>query len=520
MTEAALDMRSTLLTARRRWKAVAALVGVGIALGVLLTLVATPTYVSRSLVLLPTAPVDAQGKSVRSIGTQALVASSAGVLTQVGQRFSPPVSPAALQKRIDTIGLSDDVVEITAEAGTAPDAKLLADAVAEEYVAVSNTASTEQADAAISVLQAHATYLQGRVQQLEGEIATGTARLAASDPRSTDGVRQGALLDSMRFEQVDASRQLATVNTRIADARLMADLNNRGTRVLQPGEMPTGKTSPRPVFDIGGGALIGLAAAAILVFVLDRNDGRARRRVDVAEALGAPVLASLATPRRTGAARYRDVLERWQPNAVESLALRSAFERLEIGDPDSPVDLVVLTLPGDRVAPMAAARVAAFAATAGTGTALIVASADQSVAELRTACGMSDDEHVRPRLAAYDLVVGVDADNIAEADLTIQVVVARPGRLRIPVSDRPTVTTLALSSGFASADRLAATALECVDADHPLQGVFLVNADPSDGSSGHVEPVARSERPAARTWTNVRDLPAMHPRDLGREAAP
>ena len=513
MTESPLDLRTMLGTARRRWAAIAGLLAAGIVGGVLATLLTAPAYESRALVLLPASPVDASGQPLRDIKSEVLLARSNDALARAGQHFSPPVAASVLRRHVSTRALSDDIVEVRAEGGTAAAAKLLADSVAQEYVALSAGASGDQADSTIAVLQSHATELENRVRQLESDIASGVARLAGIDQRSAEGARQGALIDSMRSEQVDASRQLASVNTRIAEARLSAELRSHGTRVLQSGEKPGSPIRPRPLLLVGGGGLIGLLLGGVLVLVLDRNDGRLRRRDEIARAAAAPVIASLVVPPRFGAARLRSVLQEWQPNATERLAYRRAVEKLDIPEEEPRVNLVLVVLPGDRPATMVPVQLAAFAAGDGTATALVVASGDQTLSDLRTACGLSLDDSVRPGLAVFDMVVGSDTGEVAAAELTIHVVVARPGRLRVPASDRSTFTMLAVSSAFASADMLAAAAVQCLEAGYSIQGVFVVNPDPGDVTTGAVEPAFRPGRPAPPVRTNVHDLPALHARD-------
>lgn len=521
MTELPLDLRSTLGTAKRRWTAIVALLAAGLGGGALATFLTAPTYASRALVLLPASPVDSAGRPLRDITSEVLLARSADVLARAGQHFSPPVAAVSLRRHVSTRALSQDIVEVRGEGGTGAGAKLLADGVAKEYVALSNGASSEEADSTISVLQSHATYLQERVQQLESDIATSTAQLARADQRSVDSVRQAALIDAMRTEQVDASRQLASVNTRIAEARLSAELKSRGTRVLQQGEVPRKPVRPRPVLIIGGGGIAGLLLGGILVLALDRTDGRLRRRDEIARAAGAPVVASLIAPARLGAARLRAVLQEWQPNAPERLAFRAALDKFDVGEEHPQANVVVVVLAGDRTAPVVAAQMAAFAATTGTSTALVVASGDQTLSDLRTACGLALDDTVRPGLAVFDMVVGSEAGEVAAAELTIHVVVSRPGRLRVPASDRPTITVLVVTAAYTSADVLAATALQCVEAGHPIQGVLVVNPDPGDVTTGAAEPAFRSGRPPPAARTNVRDLPAAHARDgrEGRDAA-
>jgi hypothetical protein len=48
------------------------------------------------------------------------------------------------------------------------------------------------------------------------------------------------------------------------------------------------------------------------------------------------------------------------------------------------------------------------------------------------------------------------------------------------------VSLLAVSAGFATAESLARVALAASETGHPLDGVVMVNADPSDSTAGVV----------------------------------
>jgi capsular polysaccharide biosynthesis protein len=488
VTEQALDLWHILHGVRRRWRVAIGLLVVGLSTGVLLTWFQAPAYVARSLVLLP--PVmDQKGNPVGRIETETLIVRSAEILDRAGKTFRPPVTSRALRDRISAQGLTPDVLEVRAEAGRPVDAKRLADAVVNEYVAYSNRSSTAEASANIALLQGQAHDLEQRVRDLESDILATTARLAGLDQSSAEGLRQAALLDSMRSAQAEASRQLAIANGRLADARL-SDFGRRGTRVLQPAEVPKEASRPRPFWNIGASGLIGLVAGTVLALALDRNDGRLRRREAIAAAVGAPVVASLNVPRRVSAAKCRVLVGRWQPSPVEALALRQAFYRIGVADGPPPVNVVIVTLPGDRVAPLIALQLAAFAAVYQTSTAILIASAHATTAELRSLCS---SRPARPYLSMHDATKSVDAVPLHAVDLSITIVVPGDGSLKLPTLGRRTLTALAVSSGFGTPEALAAAALACGDAVHPIRGVFVANPDPGDRTTGWTGVAARRD---------------------------
>ncbi len=509
MTEESLDLRRTLAVLRRRSLAVLALFAVGLTCGVAAILLQPLRYVARSGVLLPPSAQDAQGRPLRNIETQVSIAGSAEILGRAGRALRPPASPTALRRRVDVRAVSVDILEIRAEAATPRDAALLANAIANEYVAYSSDASSDLAGTSVALLQDQAARLEERIRQLDADIADNTARLARLNPLSPEAARQAVLLDSLRVSQVDASRQLSSINSRIADARLEAELTRRGLRVLEPATRPRHPSRPRLVLSAGVGGTAGLLAGAVLALVLERGDHRLRRRDEIADAVGAPVLASLAVGPRKRVKEYGDLLTRWLPSAVETLAMRQAFARMGVADEEPPTNVIVVTLPGDRAALSLAVELAASAVSFGTPTALVVATAHAAVRELRSACAVvtRGDGEARPHLWVYGAIAGVEASDLARVELTVTIVVADDGPSALPVWGRQTYTALAVSSGFATAETLASTALAWLDSGHPVGGILVANPEPADptiGQLGLTSRVSSDGRMARR--------PREHPR--------
>lgn len=488
VNEQPLDLGRVLRTLRRRWRWLGGLIAVGVAYGTLLTLIQSPVYKARSLVLLPPSATDPQGRPLRSMETEAAIAKSAEILQAAGATFDPPLSARTLRDKVETQVLSADILRVDVEAGRARAAKELADAVANAYVSYSNGAAAVQADSRVAVLQAQGVDLDRRIRELETEINAGIVKLSGLDQRSAEAARQVALLDAMRTEQVEASRQLSTVNGRIADVKLSAQLSSRGTRVLQTADMPSRAAQPRPLFNIGGAGVVGMLAGVVIALAFDRNDGRLRRRGDIARAVGAPVVASLSVPRRKREARCRALLDLWQPNVVEALALRQAFTRLGVADEQPPANVLVVTLPGDPAGPLLALEMGAFAASMATSTAVVIASDDRSTAEVRTACAAARNSPVRPRLWVHDLTSATDSVDLRHADLSLAVVVSDGKALTAPTWGRRTLAALVVTAGHATPEELAAAALACADSGHPVRGVVVANPDANDRTSGLLRP--------------------------------
>jgi hypothetical protein len=214
--------------------------------------------------------------------------------------------------------------------------------------------------------------------------------------------------------------------------------------------------------------------------------------------VSAPVLASLETPRRISARSCRAMLEGWEPRPLQSWGLRQACTQLGVLRDGERATVVVVGLPDDVAGPLVAAQLAIFGASTRVQTALVVTTQHPTAAHLRAACHKGKRAtDLRPYLSTRTDAAGAGhgdggGDGKREAALTIMLVIADADLSTIP---HGATTTLAVSAGFASADTLAATALACQDAGHPVEGVLLANPDPADVTSGGLPP-APSALPA------------------------
>ncbi len=487
MTEQhALNMRRTLRAIGRRWRPLVGLLAGGVAAGLLVTVLEPTVFEARSGVLFPPSAVDDRGNALRDMRTEAHVATSVEILERAGRALDPPVTAEMLRRRIEVQALSSDILEVRAEDNSAAGAVSAADTVAREYVAYSNSATSVEADTTIALLQEQAAELDQRIRRLAAEIAASTARLVGIDPRSAEALRLTAQIDSLRSEEVDASRELSTINNRMAEARLNAQLSRRGTRVLEA-TTPEDPSRPRPAWNLGVGGLAGLIAGALVALGLDQGNPRLRRRDELADAAGAPVLASLRVPRRSSARKCRALLEGWKPSVAENLALQQAFRQLGTAEDEPTRTIVVVVLPGDRRSTLLAIHLAAFAAITGRATSFVVASQHRTVSSLRRACAAraGPGETIRPNLRIYG-ATSVPEQDLQPSDLTIVVLVAEPGPLVVPTGNGQTATVLGVSSGFPTPETLGSVAAACLDAGYPAIGILVANADAGDPTTGRL----------------------------------
>lgn len=477
MTETIFDLRGAIRAIYRRRLVVVSLMLLGAVGGMTLTRLIKPAFAAHAQVLLPPAARNAQGLPLRDPATEALVATNREVLERAGMRLTPPLGAAVLRERTSAKAVSLDVVDIQAKGESAADAAVVANAVAEEYADYANTTLAAESEARIKDLEDQRAGLQAQLSDVETRIAAANAAVGNLPLGSGPQLSAIALGDSLRGEQSQFKALINGLSTRIGDARLDAELNRRGTRVLDQASAPR-RTGVRPVIVTAALGMLGLVVGILVALGLAQGDKRLRRRRDVAEAVGAPILASLRVRRRRPG-RAKELLAGWLPTGIEQSVLRNGFGQLGPGASDRiPPQVLVVTLAGDSTGFLLGCRLAVFAARSGAPTALAI---DNGAGRR---LGLHEGTHATcPNLSIHliDEEGGVVADR---GRLVITVVEVEPGPIIAPDVPVGTVTVLALSAGFATLDVLSSTAAACAEARFPLRGIFLANPDPSDGTTG------------------------------------
>lgn len=492
MNEQVLDLRVVGAGVAKRWLVIVAFLIGGTGTGLGLAMAQAPTYETGAMVLLPPAGVDARGNPTRNMVTEAAVATGTDVLDRAGRALDPPAGAAALVGRVRVEVITGDILEMRASGASAPEAKLLADTVASAYVATQNALGEDRVDSAVGDLRAHVAELNRRMDQIRSEMAANASRLGGLDPSSGEAGNVNQLNDTLQIEAAELSRELADLNERITEARVTESLRRQGTRLLQPAPQPLAPVRPRPLVNAAVGALAGLVVGSGASLALHlRSRRRLRSRDEIAQAVGGPVVASLAVAGRRGANACRALLGEWEPAVTETWTLRQALSGLDAGY-GATAGVVIVVLPGDRAASLLAAKLAAFAANDGMHTTLVIAGHHPMLSDLETACstGSISGFPGRPGLSVRTSVDGLASVQLPDDDQLTIVLTIADGPLDLPEPRHRVLPVLAVSSGFASADQLASTALAWQSAGDPIRAVLLANPDPSDRSTGRIASLA------------------------------
>ncbi len=243
------------------------------------------------------------------------------------------------------------------------------------------------------------------------------------------------------------------------------------------------------------GTLLGVMAAA----AVNRSDRRLRKRDEIANSIGVPILASFPVGHPSSAGKWTSLLEDYKPGAQQALQLRNAVKHLETaaaeigsGRGNGRWSFTVLSLTSDPRALALGPQLAAFTASQGIPTALVIGPQQDAAvtATLRTACTAPPTSPKRP--GQLQLIVS-DAGVQVPRDVTLAVVVAVvDGRNpQVPATMRTTSTLLGVSAGAATADQLARVAISAVSDGREISGILVADPDPDDTTTGRVPQLIR-----------------------------
>jgi capsular polysaccharide biosynthesis protein len=260
----------------------------------------------------------------------------------------------------------------------------------------------------------------------------------------------------------------------------------------------------RAVETMGTGLLAGLLVGVIIGVAVGRGDRRLRERDQIADSIGVPVLASVSAEHPRSAAGWAKLLEHYEPTPMDAWHLRKALHQLGLlgttsADPGatngsaarSPASLAVLSLSSDPQGLAIGPQLAAFAASLGLRTALIVSSqqGENAMATLYAACAAA------PPVRSGNLLVGVsdhdDLSQLTRAALTVVIGVVNGENPKVANTVRAATTVLAVSAGSATGEQLARVATSAAVAGRDIAWILVADPDPADQTTGRMPQVGR-----------------------------
>jgi hypothetical protein len=399
MAERVLDVRSSAAFLHQRWRSIAAMGAVGIALGVLYVILVPAQVGSTTLVLFPEVSGVAAPSEEPITVTQVHIASSVPVLDRAGKSVRPVLSAAEVKQRVKVDAKTSNLIEIRAFSRDARQAQTLSQAVAEAYIATLKD-NANSLTAVPPELSSREAALTKQLKDVRTEIATTTERLQGEDPTTSDGRRDAQLLAQLIHDQADLLIQLDKVQQAAGEASSAAP---EMPDIMQPAAPATGPSLIRRLLTwTVAGALLAAAGTALVLVIRRGRDPRVRARDDLADAVGSRLLGVVRGRPQRSVAGWLALFETYEAPAEEAwafrLMLRALVGRSDSRDPartdaeptpgrvEHPPSLTVIALAGDQRAVAVGPQLAVFAASVGITTRLIVATRHGSVASLYAAC--------------------------------------------------------------------------------------------------------------------------------------
>jgi capsular polysaccharide biosynthesis protein len=288
-------------------------------------------------------------------------------------------------------------------------------------------------------------------------------------------------------------------------------VGHMAVKVLESAATATGTKLPVQIAIFGVlGAIAGALVGFILSLVLDRSDRRLVERDAIANSIAAPVLASLPVNHPSDAASWVKLMDEYDPQVVDAWVINRMLQRFGVADNGfennahkSRFSLNVLSLAADSSALALGPQMAAFAASMGIPTALVIGPQQDvnTVATLRTACSAPQASAGMRR--PLRLVVSDDG-NLGQlrASFIVVVTVVDGRDPHIPDTVRTTTTVLGVSAGAATAEQLARIATAAAADGREIVGIVVANPEPTDQTTGRVARLAPPMRRALPTRVN------------------
>lgn len=268
-----------------------------------------------------------------------------------------------------------------------------------------------------------------------------------------------------------------------------------------PAAFATGKVTTTHVLDGLYGLLFGAIGGVIIAMARNNTDRRLRERDEIADAIGVPVLASVPVQHPTDTAGWLKLLDGYEPEIVHAWSLRKALRHLGLTDfrgiSSAGASLAVVTLASDRRALALGPQLAAFAASLGIPTALVIGPQQDPhvTATLVAACRVTA---TTPSGRRFNMQVSAGDEEAptrgSATALTIVVSVVDGKAPRLGGLMRTTATVLGVTSGRATAEQLARVAVAAATDGRDLAGILVADPDPTDLTTGRLPQPGRTTR--------------------------
>ncbi|MEU6591347.1 Wzz/FepE/Etk N-terminal domain-containing protein [Streptomyces sp. NPDC046881] len=466
-----LDLQALVVAVRRRrrlWCS-AALLGLLVGVAVAVLLPPRPSAVTKVLVAHQEDQPNDPGTLIR---TDVALLHTTRIAGAALKSLGSPVEPEDFMQDYGGVGLTNNLLQITAAGDSDAEAVSRAGALADAFVADHVKRMQGAADAEAKSLLNQRDRLQRELTQVNKAIGDGSPQT---------GPKAAANLESLFTRRAELTSRIADFTQRAAEARVGTPQLIAGTQIVDAPHavrhslVKTAATDA--VIGLVLGLVLGLAVAAVGAVVADRPV----LRREIAANLGASVIAEL--PRRSPLLWRRRRIRSARTRLTASLArtVRSSAE---------PVSLLEL-------------------GCARSTSAIALDLARQLAAEgpVVVVDGLPGQQLAgrRPKQGDPTVVGGERAAALSPEESRIGVGSVAPGTAWTDLRYLGTRAVLVVRAGHGSAAWLHTVARQLADQRIAVTGVVLIDPDPRDRTDGtlwdgpHTAPRGRNELPAQQT---------------------
>ncbi|MCT2585739.1 Wzz/FepE/Etk N-terminal domain-containing protein [Actinophytocola gossypii] len=461
-----LDLARLFVAIRRRrrlWVACALLGMIGGGL-VAVLLPPPPTATTRLLVVHEQDQPSDTGSLIR---TDAALLATTSIAAAALERLGSDQPPERFVEEYTVTGLTNNVLEISVEGPTEAEATRRAQALADAFIADHVGRIQAAASAQAKALIEQRDRIQGELNRVNRDINGAEAAIEDTEDAAP---ANAAALDSLYARRAELTSRISDLTQQAEEAGIGAPQVAANTQIVD---------APRPVRTsilMSGatnsviGLVLGLVAGVALAAVTGVVKDKPVLRKDIAEHLGASVIAQLPAPRRGPSRLWRGGRAARERGRVAATLVRL----LRTG----PGPVSVLELGSPRVA-------AALTLDLATGLA-----ADRNVVIVEDPVGRVVADDLPGRRLDQDperpvRIVGAEDTGASTPDETrLGIGSVAPGTAWTDLTHLGAETILVVRAGFAHTEWLHTVARQLADARIPIIGVVLVDPDPRDRSDG------------------------------------
>lgn len=321
-------------------------------------------------------------------------------------------------------------------------------------------------------------------------------RVSVTDPTANVIGINASATDAGRAEQM-ANAVALSYQSYVANNPNLAG-GAVGAQIMEQASTATGSVLKARILDGLIGFILGFLVGIAIALVVSKSDRRLRRRDEIADAIGIPVLASIPVLRQSDAAGWTRLLDSYEPAVVDAWSLRKALRQLGLTDfsgvGQAGTSLTVISLAGDKGGLALGPQIAVFVASMGIQTSLVLGPQQDpnATATLAAACGGTAATPAGRRVSVR---LGVSADRQPGVALTVVVATVDGKAPDLTDTMRTTATVLGVSAGGATAEQLARIAVNAARDGREITGIIVADPDPTDPTTGSVP---QPERPTHR----------------------